>query len=106
MRSGPPGETISDVQSITSKTEQNGIHLNMKMFQCFKVNAVGKKKISHRKSKTRSTDPRLMLTYKCQSTSILVSLLLDADVRGYCSHVNIYCQEGTSVVLSSMTPSP
>ena len=43
MRSGPPGETISDVQLITSKTEQNGIHLNIKMFQCFKVNAVGKK---------------------------------------------------------------
>ena len=37
-----------------------------------------------------------MLTYKCQSASILVSLLLHADVRGYCSHVNIYCQEGTS----------
>lgn len=44
MRSGPPGETISDVQLITSKTEQNGIHLNIKMFQCFKVNAVEKKK--------------------------------------------------------------
>ena len=105
MRSGPPGETISDVQLITSKMEQNGIHLNIIMFKCFKVNAVEKKN-PHRKSKTRSTDLRLRLTYKCQSTSILVSLLLHADVRGYCSHVNIYCQEGTSVVLSSMTPSP
>ena len=35
MRSGPPGETISDVQLITSKTEQ--------IFKCFKVNDVGKK---------------------------------------------------------------
>ena len=43
MRSGPPGETISDVQLITSKTEQNGIHLNIKILQCFKVNTVGKK---------------------------------------------------------------
>ena len=35
MRSGPPGETISDVQLITSKTEQ--------MFNFFKVNDRGKK---------------------------------------------------------------
>ena len=33
-------------------------------------------------------------------------IVLYADVRAYSSHVNIYCQEGTSVVLSSMTPSP
>ena len=30
---------------------------------------------------------------------------LYAVVRAYCSHVNMYCEEGTSVVLSSMTPS-
>ena len=29
---------------------------------------------------------------------------LYADVQAYCSHVNIYCKEGTSVVLFSMTP--
>ena len=43
MRRGPPGETISDVQLITSKTKQNGIHLNIKMFKFFNVNAVGEK---------------------------------------------------------------
>ena len=30
---------------------------------------------------------------------------LYAVVRAYCSHVNMYCEKGTSVVLSSMTPS-
>ena len=30
---------------------------------------------------------------------------LYADVLAYCSHVNLYCKDGTSVVLSSMTPS-
>ena len=30
---------------------------------------------------------------------------LYADVRAYCSHVNLYCKDGTSVVLPSMTPS-
>ena len=30
---------------------------------------------------------------------------LYADVQAYCSHVNIYCKEGTSVVPFSMTPS-
>ena len=30
---------------------------------------------------------------------------LYAVVRAYCSHVNMYCEEGTSVVLSCMTPS-
>ena len=30
---------------------------------------------------------------------------LYAVVRAYCSHVNMYCEEGTCVVLSSMTPS-
>ena len=30
---------------------------------------------------------------------------LYADVRDYCSHVNLHCKDGTSVFLSSMTPS-
>ena len=30
---------------------------------------------------------------------------LYADVRAYCLHVNMYCKEGTSVVLPFMTPS-
>ena len=30
---------------------------------------------------------------------------LYADVRAYCSHVNTYCKDGTSVVLSSIIPS-
>ena len=34
-----------------------------------------------------------------------VSGALYADVRAYCSHVNIYYKDGTSVVLSYMTPS-
>ena len=86
MRSGPPGVTTSDVQLITSKTEQKDIHLNIKMFK----NKMGKK-LLYLGTKARSTGPRLL--YKNQSTSILISLSLYADVRAYCSHVNIYCKD-------------
>ena len=30
---------------------------------------------------------------------------LYADVRAYCSYLSVYCKEGMSLVLSSMTPS-
>ena len=85
MRSGPPEETISDVQLITSKTEQ--------MFKCFKVNDVGKNAASRNKKPDQLILVYCKLHDKSQSTSILVSLLLYADVQAYCSHVNIYCKE-------------
>ena len=99
MRSGPPGETISDVQLITSKTEQ--------MFKCFKVNDVGKK-CCIEEQKNLINWSTFSVNWQKPVNKYISKLIIVryADVRAYSSHVNIYCQEGTSVVLSSMTPSP